>query len=597
MKHLFTAALFLLVLGYSVFGQTSNAPALKIESPDIVAEINGDKITRSSLAAECLQLHGKDVLQDLINKTLIKVECERQKISITSEEINAEVLRMAKTFNMTSEDWLKLLEERRGISPEQYRQDIVWKILALGKLAGMRLVISEAELQEAYDSQYGPAVQVRQIVLATKAGAEATLAELKQHPDTFASVAKNRSIDPTSQPYSGMLHPIRRNTFDPHVERILFAMKPGDISPVMEFPMGHFSIFRCEAHLQPIDVDFAAVKEQLYYQMRDVKLRQVADEVFMELQRKAQVQIVLDDPTLYTQYPGVAALLNGQKIPQKELADACVQKHGKEVLGDMLNRRLIEQACKRENIIISERDVDEEIREMAFKHLPLLPGGAADVNLWLKRATDETGLSVPMYRKNAVVPMLALKRLTRQQIQVTEEDVRRSFEANYGEKVRCLAIFFGPNDQRRAQEVWQKANRVPKEQKEQNFSELAEQYSYDPELRLGKGVIPPIARHCGHPELEKEAFSLEPGELSQIVQNDEHLVILYCLGRVEPLPVKIEDVRVDIIADLFEKKQQIIMAMYFEKLCDQAVFENYLTGESQNPTLEKAKRVEENQTR
>lgn len=589
MKHLFTAA-FMLVMGYTAFGQTSGTSALRIDMPDIVAEVNGDKITRSSLAAECLQLHGEDVLQDIINKTLIRVECEKRKITISAEEINAEVLRMAQTFKMTSEDWLKLLEERRGISPEQYRQDIVWRILALGKLAGEGLTISNAELQEAYDSQYGPAVQARQIVLATRAEAEATLAELKQHPETFASIAKNRSIDPMSQPYSGMLHPIRRYTHEPAVEKILFSMKPGDTSPIINYPQGQFSIFRCEALLEPLDVDFTAVKEQLYYQLRDVKLRQVSEDVFSNLQKQAKVQIVLGKPEWSSQYPGVAALLNGQPIPQKELADVCVQRHGKEVLGDMMNRLLIEQACRKEKIIISERDIDEEIREMAFKHLPLLPDGAADVNRWLARATEETNLSVPMYRKNAVVPTLALKRLTRKRVEVTEEDVRRSFEANFGQKVKCLAIFFGPNDHRRAQEVWQMANR---EKTEENFSDLAERYSYDPELRQGKGVIPPIARHCGTPAIEQEAFSLKPGELSQIIQCDEHLVILYCLGYTDPLPVKIEDVKVDIIADIFEKKQHIIMAMFFEKLCEQAVYENYLTGESQNPAaIEKARQEE-----
>jgi len=60
------------------------------------------------------------------------------------------------------------------------------------------------------------------------------------------------------------------------------------------------------------------------------------------------------------------------------------------------------------------------------------------------------------------------------------------------------------------------------------------------------------------------------------------------------LPVKIEDVRADIIADIFEKKQQITIAMYFQKLQSQAVWDNYLTGESQNPGVEKANREEGN---
>jgi parvulin-like peptidyl-prolyl isomerase len=567
--------------------QKTNVPVIQIAVPDTVAEVNGDRITRSSLAAECLQLHGTDELQELINKTLIRLECERQKITITADDINAEVLRMAQTFKMTSDDLFKLIEQQRGISPEQYRQDIIWRMLALGKLAGPRLTISPAELQTEYDKNYGPAVQVRQIVLGSKAEAEAVLAEVKQHPETFASIAKNRSIDPVSQPYGGILHPIRRGSYNPGIENILFAMKPEELSSIIEFPAGYFTIYRCEGHLQPQDVDMAAVKGQLLLKIRDEKMPHIAGEVFTGLRTQAQVQIIFDsgNPALYNQYPGVAAILNGQMISQQALADACIQKYGKEVLNDMINRKIVEQACRRENIIISEQDIDKEIQEMAFKYLPLLPNGAADVELWLKRAMEETGLSIPMYRKNVIVPVLSLKRLTRKYIEVTEEDTQKAYEAHYGQKVQCLAIFFNAGDQRRAMDVWQMANR---NKTEESFSDLAERYSFDPESRLGKGVIPAIGRHGGHPEWEKAAFALKPGELSEIVQVEDNLVILYCVKYVDPLPMKIEDVKVDLVANIFEKKQQIIVARYFEKLHEQTVFDNYLTNESQNPALEKA---------
>ena len=590
MKHLFITVLSFLVLGCVAFGQTTNGSALRIGTPnttasDFVAEVNGERITRSILAAECLQLYGADELQELINKTLIRLECERQKITISADEINAEVLRMAQTFDMSTEEWLQVLEKERGISPEQYRNDILWRILALGKLAGQRLEISNAELQTEFEKQYGAAIQVRQIVLASKADAEAVLAEVKQHPETFAAVAKNRSIDPVSQPYGGMVNPIRRHSYNPSIEKILFEMKPGDISPVVEYPKGYFTIYRCEGHLRPLDVNIAAVTEQLKMRIRDTKLRQIADEVFLDMQKNAKVQIVFGTPALYNQYPGVAAILNGQIIPQQELVDLCVQKYGKDTLYDMINRRLVEQACKKANVIISEQDIDGEIWEMAFKHLALLPNGEANVGLWLRRAMEETGLPEPMYRKNVVVPVLSLKRLTHSLIQVTDEEIQMAYEANYGSKVQCLAIFFTAQDQRRAMEVWQMANQ---QKTEEYFGDLAAKYSFDFESRQGRGMIPPIARYCGHPELESVAFALKPEELSHIIQVEDSLVILYCIGHVNPLPVKIEEVRAELQMHIFEKKQQIVIARYFERLLKEAVWTNYLSGESQNPALEKA---------
>ena len=593
MKPSFISIILFVVIGCVAFGQAPSVPMIKIDIPEIVAEVNGDKINRNSLAAECLLLHGGDVLQELINRTIVRLECEHQKITITAEEVNAEIFRMAQTFKMTSEQLLQMIETQRNISPEQYQQDITWR-KALEKLAGSRILITEAELQTEYEKNFGAAVQVRQIVLDSKTEAEKVLAEVKQNPETFGAVAKNRSIDPVTQPFLGTLHPIRRHTYNSGVENVLFSMQPGEISPIIEFPKGYFTIYKCEGHLQPLDVDMAAVRQQLELGIRDVKLEQAAGEVFHDLQNRSQIQVFFDNPSLYNQYPGVAALLNGQIISQQELADECIRKHGKKVLGDMLDRRIVEQACRREGIIISEQDIDKEIAEMALKYLPLKPDGSPNIELWFKRATEETGLSIPMYRKNVTVPILSLKRLTRKQVEVTERDIQLSFEANYGQKVRCLAILFNANDQRRAMEVWQMANR---HKTEESFGDLAERYSFDPESRLGKGVIPPIARHCGNPELENVAFSLKPGELSHIVQVDDALVILYCIGNVDPLPVKIEELRVDLIADIFEKKQQLVVSRYFEKLSEQATWDNYLTGESKKTAIDSTKKNEVNQTR
>ena len=72
MKPFFTTLLSSLLLYFAVYctaaEQVSNVPALRAEVSDIVAEVNGDKITRTSLAAECLQLHGEKEIKALAEK-------------------------------------------------------------------------------------------------------------------------------------------------------------------------------------------------------------------------------------------------------------------------------------------------------------------------------------------------------------------------------------------------------------------------------------------------------------------------------------------------------------------------------------------------
>jgi parvulin-like peptidyl-prolyl isomerase len=566
----------------------ADAPAVKVETPELVADVNGDKITQKQLAAECLLLHGRRELEDLISRTLIENECQRQKIKITAAEIDAEIVRTAKTYKFSSAEFLQFLEKERNITAQEYRNDVVWRVLALSKLGGQRLQMSDKEIDDVYESKFGPAIQVRQLVLGSKAEAERTVQELRQNPDDFVNVVKNRSIDPVSQAYGGLIQPVRRFTLPTVAEQAIAALKPGEISNPVEMFAGQFVIFKCEQFIPAQEVDKDAVREQLVLKLRESKLRRVAEDIYRELQNAAKVQVIFGTGSA-NETVAPAAIVNGKPINRQELAEQCVRKHGKQVLNDMISRLLVEQACQQANIRITDKEINDEIREMAVKQLPLKNDGSPDIDLWLKRATDESGQSVAVYRTHTIVPVLSLKRLTQNRVQVTNEDVQRSYDANFGKKIRCLAIVLGPQDHRRAQEIWDKAN---KQKTPENFGDLAEKYSTDAEIRLARGVIPPIGRYCGTPELEREAFSLKAGEISQIIQSDESLVILYGLGETEPANIRLEDVKADIITDIFEKKQNLAISMFYGELYDRANIDNYLTGESRDSHVKEAKKEE-----
>ena len=113
------------------------------------------------------------------------------------------------------------------------------------------------------------------------------------------------------------------------------------------------------------------------------------------------------------------------------------------------------------------------------------------------------------------------------------------------------------------------------------FGELAHQYSIDPASMSNYGVVPPIQRHGGRLELEKEAFNLKPGEISKVVQLGESWITMFCLGRTEPVVTDLDAVRQDLSEDILEKKMRISMAQAFRRLRDDAQIDNFLKGTSQ----------------
>ena len=59
------------------------------QQPDVVAVVNGDKISRNDLAREALLHYGEDVLESIVNKHLISEHCKQQNIVITGDDVKA----------------------------------------------------------------------------------------------------------------------------------------------------------------------------------------------------------------------------------------------------------------------------------------------------------------------------------------------------------------------------------------------------------------------------------------------------------------------------------------------------------------------------
>jgi parvulin-like peptidyl-prolyl isomerase len=567
----------------------------------IAATVNNEPISRDDLGDECLLHYGAEVLESIVNRTLILVSCERRGITISDADVDAEIDRMAKKFQVGKDQWVKLLEKERGITPERYAHDIVWPTLALRELAKDQLQITRRELDQAYESEFGPGVKVRLIAIENPEKARAIHAEAIAKPEDFGALAKKHSQDANSASAYGLIQPIRRHLGDPKLEEVAFAMKKGEISQIV--PVGNLQVFlKCEELLPPPKgIDRAKVEPHLYDALRERKLRTAANDVFKQLQGEAQVENIYNDPVKSKQMPGVAAIINGHQISIRELADECLDRYGDDVLEGTINRKIIDQAMRKRNAKLSDAEIEAEIERAAIAMGKVDANGKADVAAWLETVTANEGITKEVYVRDEVWPSAALKKLVSGSVQVTPEDMQRGYEANYGPKVRCRAIVL--NNQRRAQEVWDKARegmaqgeelaakeamakgkelaaKMGKEQAAKVFGDLAAEYSIEVGSRSLRGEVPPIQKHGGQPVLEKEAFSLSAeNPLSGILQVGSTYVILMYEGRTEPIGTNFNEVKKLLQADIQEKKLRVAMSKAFDNLRDNSHVDNFLTGE------------------
>jgi parvulin-like peptidyl-prolyl isomerase len=544
---------------------------------DVMAVVNGQDIRRDALATACVERFGEEVLEGLMNKRLIVHHCRNRQITVTDAEIDAEIDRMAARFKIGREQWLQMLQRERGINVEQYKHDILWPTLALRKCAADKLTVTDEQLQQAYESQFGPAVKCRLIVVNDRQQAEQIRKQLIAQPADFPRLAMQHSVDVNSASIGGLIQPIRRHVGDPAIEREVFAMQPNTISSII--PIGNqFAILKCEGHEPARNVPMENVRDELAEQIREGKLRDVASTLFKELQDASTPQNVWNDPQLRAQMPGVVALINGEQIRYQELAEECLLRYGEQVLEVEISHLLLHQSLKSANLTVTEQDINAEIAHAAELSGVMNAQGKPDIEKWMRMATEEQGISKDQYLRDSVWPSAALKKLTSGSISVTPDDLQKGFDANYSQRVRCRAIVL--SSMRRAQEVWAKAR---ENSSMDYFGDLAAEYSIEPSSKSLRGEVPPIRRYGGQPQLEEVAFELQPGELSGIVQIGDKFVILKCEGRTEPIEVNQQEVRDILYQDIFEKKLRLAMNEKFEAIRSQARIDNYLAGTSQAP--------------
>jgi foldase protein PrsA len=278
------------------------------------------------------------------------------------------------------------------------------------------------------------------------------------------------------------------------------------------------------------------------------------------------------------------AEVNGEVITRRQLSDECVARKGVEILETLIARKLIDQALRKAKLEVTAAEIDKEIDNIAQNVAHI--GREA----WLRTLDKEKGISPVQYARDIIYPALALRKLAAPRVQVTAKDMKDSFEAMYGEKLRCRIIMVDKLPT--AQEIWEQIRKNPA-----GFEKLAKERSMDSGSRsLGGLLAEPITRHAypqnvsdaafyqlvdGDPADKDPAHKPKDGDFTGPIQVAEATWII--LKREEVIPGQKVDVNSKAVRDntynmIYEVKLKEQMSAYFVELMRQAAIDNKLTG-------------------
>ncbi len=211
-------------------------------------------ISRDELARECIARIGAEVLDELVNRKVIEMECARLGITVTDAEVKQEVVRLCKETGMEPSQWYQILKARHNITPSQYHRNRIWPAMAMKKLVGVSVTVTETELKTAYDHHFGARVKVRLVVYDNIRRANEAWNTLQKNPDDFERIAKRDSIEPNSRSLGGLIPPIRRHHEYPKLEATAFKLRVGEISAIVQYgppTQSRYGILKCEGHTKP----------------------------------------------------------------------------------------------------------------------------------------------------------------------------------------------------------------------------------------------------------------------------------------------------------------------------------------------------------
>ncbi|WAC08563.1 MAG: peptidyl-prolyl cis-trans isomerase [Thermodesulfobacteriota bacterium] len=244
------------------------------------------------------------------------------------------------------------------------------------------------------------------------------------------------------------------------------------------------------------------------------------------------------------------------RVAQVQFSNADPSRY-REILEKLVDQKLIDQATKDMSTKVSEKEIDEMIQGIKENN--------RITDDQLKDVLRQQGLTWEEYRneiRQGIRRNQAISQMLQSQISVSEEEIKDYYQKHPGDffepaQVKLEQIFFPFPDQatpEKKKAISQSAEESLKKIKAgEDFQKVAQELNIsgiNTSCDVGtynKGELLNM--------LDRDAFTLKPGEISNVINTDKGYCIIRVLERSEEKTRKIEDVHDAIANYLFQQKR------------------------------------------
>lgn len=261
-----------------IAAQVGNEIVLISEVMELAAPVE-KRMREAGASQREIEFVRSDALERLIEARLLSSVVERLELGADREEIDAAISAIAEDNELSIEQLLSSIS-RHGLSIDEYRskiQDEIERSKVVNAMVRSRIQISEKEVREVYDEQFGKQrtggeeVYLRHI-LVTTGGPEASSNEaackivsdartqIESGKTEFYEVA--RRISNMNPEQGGELGWIHQEDLAAWMVEIVRDLEPGELSPAVEQPFG-CNLLQLVERREFVRIEFEQAKAQL----------------------------------------------------------------------------------------------------------------------------------------------------------------------------------------------------------------------------------------------------------------------------------------------------------------------------------------------
>ncbi|TCS80140.1 peptidyl-prolyl cis-trans isomerase [Tepidibacillus fermentans] len=265
---------------------------------EIVATVDGEKITETQFFEEMKRLYGKEVLNDYINRQVIFKAAKKYGIQVDQKDIEREYMKLQDGYDSEG-DMTTDLKEQIGLNKDELLENVKFYLL-WEELATKDVVISEEDLKAYYQEhpeqfRESTKVHLQQIVVEDKQSALQVIKELK-NGSNFNTLAQEKSLDLLTACKGGDLGFIRLDdaALSPAIRNEVKNLKIGEISKPIPVE-GGYAIIQIVDRREARNFPYEEVKNEI---RRELALNQINSLPEVLEQLKKEMRVTIYDETL-----------------------------------------------------------------------------------------------------------------------------------------------------------------------------------------------------------------------------------------------------------------------------------------------------------